>query len=158
MENEKSKRLFDSIKFCSNCGNEMKYIYGEMFECLSCGRKELSDFGKVKRFLEINGPQPAIFINEGTGVSLDNINKYLREGRIEIPDGSETYIKCQKCGTDIRYGRYCPECMLQMAKNVNQALWMPEVGEKPKITNNNGKMHTLDIFESMRIDNKNNKK
>lgn len=67
----------------------------------------------------------------------------LRQGRIEIPDGSDTYIKCQKCGTDIRYGRYCPDCMLKIAKSVNGVMWMEDVGEKP--THKGGEeMHYLD--------------
>jgi len=135
MEKDKRIRFLENVKICSKCNIQMKYIYGEMFECMSCGKKELSDFGIIKGFLEINGPCPAIVIHDATGIPVDYINKLLREGRMEIPDGSDAYIKCQKCGTDIRYGKYCPDCMLTMTKNVGQALWMPEVGEKPKIIN-----------------------
>ena len=133
MENDKRIKLLENAKACSKCGVQMTYIYGEMFECKSCGNKELSDFGIIKEFLEKNGPRPAIVIHDKTGIPVDYINKLLREGRMEIPDGSDSYIKCQKCGTDIRYGKYCPDCMITLTKNVSQALWMPEVGEKPKI-------------------------
>lgn len=119
----------------------MKYIYGEMFECQSCGNKELSDFGKVREFLDENGPQNAETISENTGVSVKKIDEYLREGRVEIPDGSEIYIRCQSCGTDIRYGRYCPECMIRLTNGLSKAIWMPEVGEKPTKKGNSGKMH-----------------
>jgi len=135
MENKKKLNLLENVKVCSECGIPMKYIYGEMFECTSCGKKELSDFGIIKEFLEVNGPRPAIVIHDETGIPVEYINKLLREGRMEIPDGSIAYIKCQKCGTDIRYGKYCPECMLTLTNNVSQALWMPEAGEKPKIIN-----------------------
>ena len=129
----------------------MVYIYGEMYQCPVCGRKELSDFGKVREFLDANGPQPAAVIADATGVSLHAIDQFLRQGRVEIPDGSDVYIKCQNCGTEIRYGRYCPECMAKISKNINAAMWNQDVGEKPKMKHNAaGKMHTLEDSKKRR--------
>lgn len=135
-------RKFERIKFCPICGEPMKYMFGEVYKCQKCGRSELTDFGKVREFLEKSGPQPAVVISRETGVALDVIDKFLKEGRVEIPDGSDIYIKCQSCGTDIRYGRFCPECMLRMSKDIGQAMLSPEVGERPR--SKSGKMHTLE--------------
>lgn len=145
MNNKKDARVYENIKICTLCNCHMDYIYGEMFQCPSCGRKERTDFGKVREFLEIAGPQPAVIIAENTGVSLKVIDKFLRQGRIEIPDGSSVYIRCQSCGTDIRYGRFCPDCMLRLSKSISQAMLAPEVGEKPRTKS--GKMHTLELGE-----------
>ncbi len=142
---QKPDRAYENIKICKLCNCHMNYIYGEMFQCPSCGRKERTDFGKVREFLEIAGPQPAVIISQETGVELKVIDKFLRQGRIEIPDGSDIYIKCQSCGTDIRYGRYCPDCMLKITKNLGHAMLAPEVGEKPRTKS--GRMHTLDMSE-----------
>lgn len=69
---------------------------------------------------------------------------FLKQGRVEIPDGSDVYIKCQRCGTDIRYGRYCPECMMKIAKNIGQAMWSPDLGEKPhNKPDMAGRMHSI---------------
>lgn len=135
-------RRIERIKFCPTCGEPMKYMFGEVYKCSKCGRSELTDFGKVREFLEKSGPQPAVVISRETGVELNVIDKFLREGRVEIPDGSDIYIKCQSCGTDIRYGRFCPECMMKISKDIGQAMLAPEVGEKPRIKS--GKMHTLE--------------
>ncbi len=140
---KKNYRLYEKLKACPICGSHMNYIYGEMFQCPECGRKERTDFGKVREFLEIAGPQPAIIISQETGVEVKVIEQFLREGRVEIPDGSPVYIRCQSCGTDIRYGRYCPECMLKLSKSLSQAILAPEVGEKPRTKS--GKMHTLEF-------------
>lgn len=136
---------FERAKMCPKCGTVMKYMYGEVFSCPACGQKELSDFGKVREFLDINGPQPAIVISDNTGVDVSIINQFLKEGRVEIPDGSDVYIQCQSCGADIRYGRFCPDCILKMTKNLGSVMWMPEVGEKPTRRGEmSGRMHTLD--------------
>ena len=55
--------------------------------------------------------------------------------------------RCPDCGIHmkyIRYGRYCPDCMVRMTKELGKAMLMSEVGEKP--TNKpdmSGKMHIL---------------
>ena len=47
-----------------------------MYKYPGCGRKEPTDFGKVRDFLDTNGPQPAIVIADATGVSLDVIDGF----------------------------------------------------------------------------------
>lgn len=142
------KYTFEMTKLCPDCGTKMKYIYGEMFECPTCGKKQLSDFGLVREYLDSHGPQPAIIISEATGVSVDVIDHFLRQGRVEIPDGSGVYIKCQSCGADIRYGRYCPECMAKMSKKLGKALLASDMGERPtKKADMSGKMHILSRTE-----------
>lgn len=141
-------RLYQRSVFCPKCGGNMKYAFGETYECMTCGARELTDFGKVRDYLEKNGAKPAVDIAKNTGVSLDVISSLLRQGRIEIPDGSDVYIKCQRCGTDIRYGRYCQECSLALAKNINNSFIMSSAGEKPKKPASAGKMYTLDDRKS----------
>lgn len=126
---------------CKVCGGKLIYLYSGIFECESCHVQVMDEFGKVKTFLEKNGPTPAISIAEKTGVSLDIINDFLRRGKVEIPENSSYYIKCERCGTDIRYGRYCPECVAQLAGSIKKAFLAEEIGERPKRI---GKMHFLD--------------
>ena len=130
----------------------MVYAYGEMYECPKCGDKEYTDFGKIREYLETHGPQNAVTITDATGVSVKTIQKFLYQGRIEIPDGSDSYIKCQMCGADIRYGRFCPDCMAKLNKENQTAVY---VGEKPKYKrDHNGKMHTLDERETENVSRK----
>ncbi len=140
-----TSREYEMGKLCSKCGGSMSYAYGENYVCNVCGGQERSDFGKVRDFLEKYGPQPAMVIHDGTGVSLAYIDLLLREGRVEIPDGSAVYIKCKKCGTDIRYGRYCPECSVAMSKEVHGAFGQAlDVGERPtKKAQSAGKMRFM---------------
>lgn len=133
---------YDMLPKCPDCDVHMKYAYGEMFECPICHRTEPTDFGKIREFLEKAGPQPAIVISNETGVPVNVIDNYLRQGRVEIPDGSPIYIKCQSCGADIRYGKYCPECMAKMSKELGKGALMSEVGERPSNKPDmSGKMH-----------------
>lgn len=130
---------------CRLCGGTLEFKGRGEYVCSKCGHMERDDFGKVRHFLEENGPTPAILINEATGVPIDKINAYLKQGRVEIPDGSGVYIKCEKCQTDIRYGRFCPACALKLTKELHGALTAADVGEVPRHKNNmEGKMRFLD--------------
>lgn len=47
---------------------------------LDVAEKEPTDFGKVRDFLDTNGPQPAIVIADATGVSLMFIGGFFKTG------------------------------------------------------------------------------
>lgn len=117
---------------CDNCKGLLKdYGFG-IYKCTQCGHEMLTEFGRVKKYIEENGPSNAFNISQGTGVSMAKIDKFLRQGRIEIPEGSDSYISCEMCGNEIRYGRYCPQCALKQ-KKVSMTGFLPgEVGEVPK--------------------------
>ncbi len=117
---------------CSKCKGRLKYIGGGYYECYDCGNREVDDFGKIKDFIEDYGPSPAIVIAEQTDIPIDLVNGMLREGRLEIPEGSDVYIECESCGCSIRFGRYCPDCIKKRTSNLNGIFFNPEMGEKPQ--------------------------
>lgn len=139
--------------FCEICGGEMKPLYAGMYECKECKRHEYDDFGKVRAYIEEHGKQPAPILSAETGVSLETIEMFLRTGRLEIPEGSEIYIECERCGCDIRYGRFCSDCMKILTGDVKRAFFNEAAGEKPKnpsSKNKSGKMHTINWLEGKR--------
>lgn len=127
---------------CEICGGILKESGLGIYVCSQCGHEILSEFGQIKQYIEEHGASTAIQISDGTGISVTRIDKYLREGRIEIPEGSDVFIPCLKCGTDIRYGKYCPACAAQLTKQFQSAIMSTEIGETPK--KNQGKMRYID--------------
>ncbi|MBE5852217.1 MAG: hypothetical protein E7299_04590 [Lachnospiraceae bacterium] len=133
MQKNDLEKLFMDKKpeVCPECKRKLTYKGAGRYMCDTCQREVLDDFGKIKAFLDENGPTPAITIAKATGVDRDTINYYLRKGRVEIPEGSKFYLKCEKCGCSIRYGRYCPDCVKVAADKRGISL-TEEMGEKPK--------------------------
>lgn len=127
---------------CDKCSGKVFHIGGGVYHCESCGADILDDFGKIKRFLDENGPTPILIISQYTGVSTEIIEAFLRQGRVEIPDGSKYYISCERCGCSIRFGRFCPECVQELAGGI-KSVFCAEMGERPKREDMSGKMHFL---------------
>lgn len=121
---------------CPDCHTLMRYKYAGIYVCDSCGKEELNDFGKVKKYLDENGPTNAIELSAQTGVRRSTIGQFLRLGRVEIPENSPIFIHCKSCGIPIRFGNYCSNCV--HSKNIQGAF----IGEVAKSANS--KMRFID--------------
>lgn len=126
---------------CRKCGGRYYYKSLGIYQCDSCGNIEMDDYGKIRTYLDQQGIAPALVISTATGVPVHIIEEHLKDGKLEIPEGSEVYIKCENCGTDIRYGRYCPACAAKLSKELKGMLHLGNVGEIPK--EKQGKMRFL---------------
>ena len=128
---------------CSDCKGKMKYIGSGTYQCEKCKKEEKDAFGKVKEYLNEHGPTPIVVLQEETGVHQSLLQAFLRNGSLEIPEGSKYYLGCQKCGCSIRYGRFCPECTRELAGGIKTA-FNADMGERPKtVTGDGSKMHFL---------------
>lgn len=111
MDEKLNYMLLDAgIYHCDDCSQPMTYKGSGRYVCENCKKEVLSDFGKIKVYLEENGPSNAIDISEATGVPRREIMGFLREGRVEVAPGSESVLFCAGCGVAIRFGTYCAEC------------------------------------------------
>ena len=124
---------------CSKCRGSLVYHGRNSYQCKLCGNIEYDDLGKVKSYLDKNGPTPIPKLSAETGVSSAKLSKFLRTGRVEIPEGSDVYINCKKCGCEIRYGKYCPDCARKIKSEFSDMfIGDLSVGEKPE---KRGEMH-----------------
>lgn len=138
------------VEKCELCHNRMNYVGSGKYRCTYCGKEMLDDFGKIKQFLDQNGPTPSGIISQQTGISMEKIDSYLKKGMVEIQDGGKYYLSCEKCGCAIRYGRYCPECAKREMQNSLRTSYQ-DIGERPKQQNTAdmaGRMHFVNRREN----------
>lgn len=135
-----------NVRVCRRCGRFFEYHNIGYGLCPSCTQIDNEIFQRVKDYLVDHGTATAPQISEALEISESTIYRYLRDGRIEIPENSPIYIKCEICHGDIRYGRYCPDCAINVKKELNKGIAVIdryEIGEKPK-NKTVGKMHTYE--------------
>lgn len=149
LEDKFAEKLLEKSKpaACESCGGKMAYKGGGTYKCESCDAIAYDDYGKVKKYLDEHGPTPAIYIARATGVNKDLIEMFLKQGKLEIPEGSKFYIRCEKCGCSLKSGRYCEECAKAL-KSGNKRVTAHDIGERPKYhaapSNSTGKMRFSD--------------
>ena len=88
------------------------------YHCEDCDDVDFDDYGKVRLFIEEHRGATAADIENGIGVSQRVVRRLLKDGRLEIAEGSNVYLRCELCGKEIRSGQYCPECEIKVHRNL----------------------------------------
>lgn len=106
------------IKVCRNCKKMFQYITGPEL-CPKCKQIEEDMFQVVKEYLRDNPGANLYEINRDTGVSAALVEKFIRQGRLEVSADSPVALECERCGKKIKIGRYCNDCKNKMANELN---------------------------------------
>ena len=67
-------------------------------------------YAKVKEYIYDNRGADINEVSDKTGVSVDKVLRYLREGRLEIIGGGSLILDCERCSRSISTGRFCESC------------------------------------------------
>jgi len=128
------------LRNCKKCG---KLHYGTGRICSECLRKEEEKFELVKKYLKEHPDSALIRVSEETGVTVSEIERFLREGRLEVTAGMGDYLRCMKCGNPIKSGKYCADCGRKVMDDV-KTVYRAVSGSDPKLQKSGGgpKMHT----------------
>ena len=145
-----NSRTFKGIKKttlrCFECEKRLKPGEDGKYHCYDCNLEFGGEYELVREFLREYGVTDAYTVSNITGVAMSKLNYYLRKGMVEIANCSKTFIKCKKCGVDIKYGEYCPSCAKVLAPIVSQlANKEIDIGELAPVKQQSGnKMRYLD--------------
>lgn len=95
---------------CPRCGT----LFVKMLQpfCQSCYKKQERDYESVCRFMRRKQNRMATLneVCEYTGVSVEQIQQFIREGRIIVTHYPNLGYPCDSCGQLIRTGRICLSC------------------------------------------------
>ena len=105
---DKQEALFGGGKFCLWChcplpdDSENEY-------CENC--QESLQFREVRAYVRENDVNE-FQLAEAFGIPLRKVKQWIRQGRLEYKEEihSMQNLHCQKCGKQIRFGNFCPEC------------------------------------------------
>ena len=70
---------------CERCGARLYFKGSGRYVCPRCHVDYYDDFGVIKKYIDENGPAPAVEIAVETGVTVEVIDMLLEKGRLEMP-------------------------------------------------------------------------
>lgn len=103
---------------CVKCGGVMVFKGLGEYQCENCDELAYDDYGKVRSYIEKHRGATAAQVEEAIGVPQRTIRRLLKEGRLEIAEGSKMFLYCEICDKPIRSGRYCPECEIKAHRSL----------------------------------------
>ena len=107
------------VKVCKNCKSLFQYITGTQI-CPKCKKLEEEMFQSVKEYLRQNPGESMNIVSEETKVSVSLIEKFLRQGRLEVSPDSQIALTCEMCGRKITTGRFCSGCKGELKQELSQ--------------------------------------
>ena len=103
------------VRNCRKCGKIFNYLVGVPI-CPVCKQADEEDFHRIKDYLYKHPGASMTEVSTELEVGVDQIKRYLREGRLEITsDEANLILQCEKCGKSIKSGRLCEACERELA-------------------------------------------
>lgn len=130
---------------CKSCGRLFNHISGPRV-CPGCAKKLEEKFVEVKKYVRENPNVGIHELSKEMEVSVNQINRWVREERLVFSDDSPVGLPCEGCGATIKTGRFCNNCKSQLSTGLRQAAGLDarkETAKKPRQATNN-KMRFLD--------------
>ena len=115
-----SVEKYNIPKVCKECGGVMIFKGVGEYHCENCDAVDYDDYGKVRGYIEEHRGATAAQIESAVGVSQRTIRRLLKDGRLEVAEGSKAYLRCELCGKQIRTGQYCPECEIKAHRKLEE--------------------------------------
>lgn len=100
------------VLVCAMCGR-MFEMTGFRTVCPGCLEKDMKDFDIIRDYLYVH-PRAKVFeVSNNLDIPVPVIKRYLKEGRLEIIEKGNLFLKCEKCGKPVCSGTQCDDCLKQ---------------------------------------------
>ncbi|MDD9271795.1 TIGR03826 family flagellar region protein [Paenibacillus sp. GCM10023248] len=105
-----------NVANCPRCGKIFVKGFAEV--CPNCVKDLELQYEKCLKYLRENKGTTINDLSEATAVSIKQITKFIREGRISILHAPNMSYPCEVCGISIRENTICESCRSKLVKDV----------------------------------------
>ncbi|WP_339060501.1 flagellar protein [Tepidibacillus marianensis] len=109
-----------NIQNCPRCGKI--FVKGIKEVCPTCNREIDEEYQRCVDYIRDNKLVNMYVLSDETKVSIKQITKFIKEGRISVADLPELTYPCESCGEPIREGKLCKSCRDRLEKGIKQAI------------------------------------
>jgi flagellar operon protein (TIGR03826 family) len=106
------------VQNCPNCNNLFRKTTWPI--CQDCKTEMENELSKCTEFIRRNRQTTMSQLIEQTGVSEQNITKYIRDAKIFIGDVPNLSYPCELCEADIRKGNLCHNCRMKINTDIEK--------------------------------------
>jgi hypothetical protein len=111
------------VKLCIRCGKvEETSPYTGV--CSVCAEKEEKDFDIIREYLYAHPHAKILEVALELDMSISKIKLFLRQGRLEIVEKENLFLKCEACGCPICSGSYCSDCAMEQQHDIKSAYFV----------------------------------
>ena len=108
------------VRTCKSCGRLFNYLSGDPL-CSACRDSTEKKFMEVKEY-----------IRENRNASIKQLERWVRQERLEFSKDSGVMFFCSSCGEPIQSGTMCEKCKKGMASSLSSMIDKPKTVEAPK--------------------------
>lgn len=104
---------------CPRCGRLFANNFRDI--CPSCIKDIETEYEKCLEYLRKEKQATIQEVSEETGVSIRQITKFIKEGRISVANNPNMMYPCEVCGVLIREGNMCDSCRTRLTRDLTAA-------------------------------------
>ncbi|WP_424766649.1 TIGR03826 family flagellar region protein [Paenibacillus sp. sgz302251] len=131
---------------CPRCGKLFAKNFRDV--CPSCMREIDKEYELCANYLREFKGAIITELSDETGVSIKQITKFIREGRISMVNAPNLSYPCESCGTLIRENHLCDNCRNRLEKDRKQMI--QDLAQKDTLNrsqSNSGAYRGLDRYK-----------
>lgn len=132
-----------NMRNCTRCGLMFQYMGSGHLICPRCREADLRDFDRVRTYIYDHKGATILEVSDALNIRVPIIEGFLRTGRLEIPEDSPIFLRCERCHKEIRSGRFCPDCAGQLTQDMKKVLNFDESHIGEVAVSHKGKMHFM---------------
>ncbi|MGG0937257.1 TIGR03826 family flagellar region protein [Brevibacillus centrosporus] len=107
---------------CSRC--DALFVQAVRELCPKCYQTVEQEYELCARFLRKRENRGSNIhqVSEATGVSIKQITKFIKEGRISVAGNPNLGYPCENCGGMVRTGSLCETCASEFKREIDQGI------------------------------------
>jgi flagellar operon protein (TIGR03826 family) len=121
---------------CPRCGKIFAKNFRDM--CNNCHQALEKDFQRCIEHLRENKGVTIQQLSDDTEITIKQITRWIREGRISVANAPNLSYPCEVCGTLIRDGHMCDSCKSRLTRDVKNAQSTGQLQHNPDEKNKPG--------------------
>lgn len=135
------------VRNCRTCGRLFNYMGVGRSICPSCAAALEEKFFQVREYIRDNKDVGINQVAEENDVPVSQIKQWIREERLAFSDNAQVGIECEKCGAQIKTGRFCKACKGSITEDLRGVYVTPPPKQeetKQPGTNKKGQVRFMD--------------